>query len=283
MFGFNNNKNKELEERSQAMVEATRIVTPEAKAFFSFKKERGIFKIKIHGNNEIEQAMYLFRNMLFNDKIKFLVYRMITAKDNPSNVIIIGPKGSNKTQILEDIADACHDVIYINSKTTIAGLVQTIQENPNVRIILIDEIDKILNRGERDGIRGFLSTGKLSRILKSGNIEIEIKNLITICTANSNENLDGPFLDRFTRFYLPEYTEEQFKEICAFRMPEYPKELIYSIAQFFIDQKMKDVRNIVKLRSMIRPTDSLETIEMIVSSVAELENTSTKNVNWNKK
>lgn len=250
---------------------------------FSLRKERSIFKIKIQGQTELEQALYLFRDMLYNDKIKFLIYRMITSRDNPSNIIIIGPKGTNKTAILEAIAAACHDVIYINSKTTIAGLVQTIQENPNVRIILIDEIDKILDRGERDAIRGFLSTGKLSRILKSGNIEIEIKNLITICTANSNEKLDGPFLDRFTRFYLPEYTEDQFREICAFRMPEYPKELIYNIAQFFIDQKMKDVRNIVKLRSMIRPTDSLETIEMIVSSVAELENTSTKNVNWNKR
>lgn len=283
MFGFN-----KKEEFQKTFKDTGPAIIPKDQSFsfskFSLKKERGIFKVKIHGETEFEQALYLFRDMLYNDKIKFLIYRMVTSRNSPSNIIIIGPKGSSKTAILEAIAAACHDVIYINSKTTIAGLVQTIQENPNVRIILIDEIDKILNRGERDAIRGFLSTGKLSRsTVKHGNVEIEIKNMITICTANSNENLDGPFLDRFTRFYLTEYTEEQFKEICAFRMPEYPKELIYNIAQFFIDQKMKDVRNIVKLRSMIRPTDSLETIEMIVSSVVELENTSTKNVNWNKK
>lgn len=279
MFGFNNNKPSTFMRTPEEAV----IAKDHVFSFMRNRKEKNVFKIKILGNNEVEQSQYLFRDMLYNDKIKFLIYRMITAIDTPSNIIIIGPKGTHKTAILEAIAAACNNVIYINSKTTIAGLVQAIQENPNVRIILIDEMDKILNRGERDGIRGFLSTGKLSRILKSGNIEIEIKNLITICTANSNENLDGPFLDRFTRFYLPEYTEEQFKEICCFKMPEYPKELIHQIAQFFIDNKMKDVRNIVKLRSMIRPTDSLETIEMIVSSVVELENTSTKNVNWNKR
>lgn len=272
MFGFN---------KKDQMIDTTKLI-PETKSFFGLKKEKSIFKVKIHGKDEIEQALYLFRDIKFNDSLKFLLYRILTSGER-ANVLIGGPKGTAKTAYLEAIATHCRDVIYINAKTTIAGLVQAIRENPNVKIFLVDEGDKILDKGEKDDIRGFLSTGRLSRKLKSGDVEIEIQNLITIVTANNIEKFDGPFLSRFTEFHLSEYTHEEFKEICAFRMPEYDQEMIAEIAQLLIDNNMKDVQNMVKLRSMIRPTDSLQTVEMILNTVIQYATTSTKNVNWDKK
>ena len=250
---------------------------------FSFKKERGVFKVKIHGNDEWEQAQYLFREIKFNDKVKFLVYRSL-ASGLPASYLFIGPKGTAKTAHLEAVLASCYDVLFINSKTTIAGLIEEIRANPNIRIICFDEVDKILDKGEKDDIRGFLQSGRLTRTTKAGgHIEIEIKNMVTLATANSIDKFDGPWLDRFTRIHLPEYTEDQFKEICAFRMPEYNQEIIEGIAQELINQNMKDVRNMVRLRSMLRPTDSAEMAAMILETVIEYEKTSTKNVNWDKK
>ncbi len=258
---------------------------PTAK-FFSFSNndsgKKNIFKVKIIGKDEYERSQYTFRELMFYEDIKFLLFRAIESNERAS-ILLCGPKGTGKTDLIEIIFKSCHDVIYINSKTTVAGLVEAIKEKPKVRILLIDEADKILNKDEKDGIRGFLSTGRLTRILKSGNVEIEIKNLLTICTANNVEKFDGPFLSRFTRFYIPEYTDEQFKAICAFRMPEYNQDMVNELADELIENKMQDVRNMVRLRSFIKPTDPPAVVEMIFKTVLKYENTSTKSVNWDKK
>lgn len=289
MFGFN--KKQEIAQKVEEVNKTTNDMAAmlnnlgenQTINIFSFNKKRNVFKIKIHGKNEIEKALYLFRDIKFNDKLKFLLYRAITSEE-PASFLFVGPKGTAKTAFLEGILAACYDVLFINSKTTIAGLIETIRNNPNIRIVCFDEVDKILDKGEKDDIRGFLQSGKLTRTTKAhGHVEIEIKNMITLATANNVEKFDGPWLDRFTRIYLPEYTEEQFKEICAFRMPEYNQEIIAGIAQELINQNMKDVRNMVRLRSMIRPTDNAEMAAMILETVIEYEKTSTKNTNWDKK
>lgn len=259
------------------------VVSVNTSTSFFGKKQRGIFKVKIHGKDEWEQSQYMFREIKFHDKVKFLVFRAVSS-GKPAAFLFTGPKGTAKTAYLEAVAAACYDVLFINSKTTIAGLIAAIRENPNIRIIIFDEVDKILNKTDKDEIRGFLQSGKLTRTTKGGgHIEIEIKNLVTLAAANNIEKFDEPWLDRFTRIHLPEYTEEQFKEICAFRMPEYDQEIISGIAQELINQNMKDVRNMVRLRSMLRPTDGPEMAAMILETIIEYEKTSTKNVNWDKR
>jgi replication-associated recombination protein RarA len=275
MFGFNNDNKPKFETRPT-------IISHDHIFSFSRDKTKNVFKVKIIGNDEFEKSQYTFRNIKFYEDIKFLLYRAISGQEKAS-ILLIGPKGTAKTDLLEIVFESCHDVIYVNSKTTTAGLAEQFREKPKARILLIDEADKILDKGEKDDIRGFLSTGRLKRLLKSGPVEIEVKNLITIMTANNAEKFDSPFLSRFTRIYLEEYTTDQFKEICTFKMPEYDPNMISELADALIENKMKDVRNMVRLRSFIRPTDPPHVVEMIFKTVLKYETTATKHVNWDKR
>lgn len=287
MFGFNKPETrKEMRNAGPAIISHdTKFsfnTNNETKSFFGLKKEKSILKVKPKGNDDKERSQHFFRELMFLEKEKYLTFRILTSGKR-ANIAFIGPKATGKSRIAEIVAEKCNDVVFINSKTTIAGLAEEIRNNPNIKVIIFDEADKILDKGEKDDIRGFLQNGKLKRAIKGNPVELEIENLITIITANNAEKFDGPFLSRFTRFYISEYTDEQFKEICAFKMPNYNENMIYEIAQFLIDNKMKDARNIEKIDAMIRPNDTPEEIEEILQMYVESENTATKNVNWDKK
>ena len=88
-------------------------------------------------------------------------------------------------------------------------------ENP---VILLDEIDKIQNRAGgaslQDVVMEVLDPIQNTRFKDDYvDLEIDLSNVLFICTANSLETIFPPLLDRFERIEVTGYTTHEKEEI----------------------------------------------------------------------
>jgi Holliday junction DNA helicase RuvB len=195
---------KELE----AIEEADRPALREAEAALARHKAMG-------GGGEPEDGPPRIPGNLFDDVeghegVKKLL-RAALNSDRPVHVLLVGPPGSGKTQLLQGIARLPRSRYGTGPTLSTSGLFSYLLEHPNTRVLAIDELDKA-DPTNLYLLLTLMESGKITR-LQHRAIEEEKRTVWVFAAANTVEPLPEPLLSRFVRIDLPAYTIEESRQI----------------------------------------------------------------------
>src|SRR2546428_10934396 len=129
---------------------------------------------------------------------------------SPVSIILCGPPGCGKSEFLKRIRNHFEkeSIFTDGSYGSKAGIFQILYDKrPNY--VLLDEIDK-LSSPDQLALLNLMENGKLTKTMKLESYEIDLKAWV-FATANNEEKILEPLLDRFEAYYLTDYTDEQFR------------------------------------------------------------------------
>jgi len=205
----------------------------------------------------------MFEEIVGYEKVKEILIKSLKST-KPVNILLVGPVATGKTLFLLEIVSKVNGVRYtVGSSTTKAGLEDyLIRYKPS--ILVIDELDK-MNIEDMNVLLSVMETGIVSR-LKYGKTEKVRLNLRVYAAANSTKNIPKELLSRFEVISLPEYSEDEFKEVVVQILTKQEgkdEELAKHIAKVvWNDLASKDVREAIRLA---RLCENKEEVNELVS------------------
>ena len=141
-----------------------------------------------------------------DEEKKFL--RQVVQSRNPLHALLIGPPGSGKSLLLEEMRRLEGARYMVPRQLTVKGLRDVLLERPS--LVLIEEV------GTGDGaFQGMLLTamdGIVTKDLVGQHEEITDLDTRFVGTCNSTANIIEPLLERFWELPVPDYTPEQKRE-----------------------------------------------------------------------
>src|SRR5919199_476047 len=176
-----------------------------------------------------ERAINTFSNIEGLDDIKEMMLRALESPER-AHTLLVGPPACAKSLFMLEIEKGMQFEVYYTegAATTKAGLQKFIAENPHKKIIIIDEIDKMLLQ-HQEGLLTMMERGEFTST-KLRNTQTVKANIVIFATSNSTERLNKPLLSRFTVFEIPEYTYEEFEAISVRIIKKLPQDTIMQIA-----------------------------------------------------
>jgi Holliday junction DNA helicase RuvB len=232
-----------------------------------------------------ERALIFFRNIIGNDDIKENLYRVLLREDKTTNILLVGPPATSKTLLCKNIEDQCNNVIFYDASagSTGAGLIEILRLNKNAKILIIDEISE-LRKNDIDVLRGLLNDGRVSKTLKSKNINFRMKGLKVFATTNNPTKLSIPIKSRFQMYEIKNYTNEEFVKVMEFCLTNQnivkDSKLAKELAYAMIHYNIKNIRNALSVCSLVHDTDTYADIKRIIETY--IENDGSKlNINYN--
>jgi hypothetical protein len=153
-----------------------------------------------------------FSDIHLYDDLKLLLSRMLVSNES-IHCVLVGPPASGKTIFLLSIQKSMKDVFFIDATNASgAGIVDKLFTYPRIRIILIDEIEKMSKR-DQNMILNLLETGMLVSTKVRKTQEMKFACIKLFATSNDIEQLSKPLRSRLIEFHLPEYNFDEFREI----------------------------------------------------------------------
>jgi Holliday junction DNA helicase RuvB len=240
----------------------------------SFIGSNSIFKDVQDPNKPINDlALEFFSPVIGHDSIKRQLYRALRKEDSVQiNILLGGASGTAKSLFMKIIRKKCNDVIFYDASagSTGAGLIEVLRNNPNCRIIIIDEIAE-LKTNDLKTLRGLLNDGEVSKTLKSVLINFTIKNPKIFCTTNNLKkiNQDKPLRSRFQIYLIKDYNKDEFIKVLLFclknqniiKNEKLALELCYAMVKFDI----RNVRTALSICSLVHEdTDKHVDIKQII-------------------
>jgi len=148
------------------------------------------------------------------DDIKKIV-KMALEAEKPVHCLFVGPPATAKTLLLEAIYNSQDDAEFIvGSEASSAGIGKLIREK-QPKILLIDEIDKILKSEDLSTLLSVMESGYTRRV-KGDKITDMIKvELKVFAAANRIDKMPAELKSRFLVFYFKPYTYEEFIKVCV--------------------------------------------------------------------
>jgi holliday junction DNA helicase RuvB len=164
----------------------------------------------------ISTSKEIFADILGYTEIKREFMKALQSS-NPVGILLVGPPGCGKSEFLKQIRTAYDDksVFIDGSYGSKAGIFEALKER-RPKYVLLDEIDKLDNR-DQQALLNLMESGRLTKTNKSEHFDIELKCWI-FATANDKEDLLDPLFDRFERYFLSEYSDDEFKAIAVQRL-----------------------------------------------------------------
>lgn len=173
------------------------------------KKQRSLLK-STEGTTTEEKAQNFFSKIYGYPEIKNNLFRSLVSEEQ-INTLLVGSPAGGKSMFMKIIEERMDDVYYYDaSNSTGAGLIGSLYENQEAKIILIDEIG-MLKRNDLDALRGLLNDGRVSKTLKKMRYDFTLKNIKVFATTN-DLNIPKPIRSRFIEYHLPPYSDEDFIE-----------------------------------------------------------------------
>jgi Holliday junction DNA helicase RuvB len=169
---------------------------------------------------------------------------------NPVGILLIGPPGCGKSEFLKQIRTAYDDksVFIDGSYGSKAGIFEALKER-RPKYVLLDEIDK-LNGQDQQALLNLMESGRLTKTTKSESYDIKLDAWV-FATANNKHYILEPLFDRFERYFLSEYTDEEFRAIAVKRMKQEGienEELALYIANAVLrGLNRKSVRDVIRI------------------------------------
>ena len=249
---------------------------------FGIFNSSGVFKNHIPGSTLEEKALNLFKEVYSYNDLKINLYRAIESEHNV-NVLLIGPPATSKTLFIRCLYENLKNCIYIDvANASGRGIIDNLSSNRNTKYILFDEIDK-LKRNEQSILFNLLETGEINVNLKSEKIKFKMNNPIVFGTSNSKERLTKPLFSRFQSYFLPEYTEEEFILVSEnlllskFHFSSFVSDMI---AQRLLSCGTKDIRKVLQIAKLIKPTDGQKEVISIIDTFLKYQNESETEFNY---
>lgn len=153
----------------------------------------------------------LFENIKGHDTIKEMLRFALNA-DTPVHCLLIGPPGTAKTMMLEDIAKLPGSQYYLGATTTQAGLMSMLIERRPTYLV-IDELDK-MDRRDMDPLLSLMATGMVVQLKHGANNRLQLPTRV-FAGANDVTKVSAPILSRFAKLKVPGYTQAEFIEVAT--------------------------------------------------------------------
>lgn len=214
------------------------------------------------GHVQNQGAEEFFDSVIGYGDIKKLLLRCIQSSDKePVHVILDGPPASAKSMFLEAMKNKLEDVHYIDcTNATGPGLVDFLFDN-DVKFLLLDEVEK-MSDSDQNVLLNVMERGVLTSTKVRHTGDKEMKNLSIYATTNYIDEISKPFRSRFMEFSLPEYTEEDFKNIAVKLLGlryEHSEALALKIADTVWNKiGSKDVRDMLQIAKLSKNVEDVD-------------------------
>jgi len=186
---------------------------------------------------------------------------------NPVGILLVGPPGCGKSEFLQQIAKTFpNESLFIDGTYgSKAGIFDKLKDT-RPKYLILDEIDK-LKDDDQQALYNLMESSRLTKTTKSESFDIQLKCWI-FATANNKEDILEPLFDRFERYFLTGYTDEEFKANAVQRLK---KEGIEDEerALYIANAVLKGLGN-KSLRQAIRIAKMCKTIEQVDETVQTL-------------
>ena len=186
---------------------------------------------------------------------------------NPVGILLVGPPGCGKSEFLKQIRAAYDDksVFIDGSYGSKAGIFEALREK-KPKYVLLDEIDKLTTH-DQQALLNLMGSGRLTKTTKSESYDIKLDAWV-FATANKKGNILDPLFDRFERYFLSEYRDDEFKAIAVQRLK---KEGIQDELALYIANAVLRGLNRKSLRDVIRIAKKSRTIQDVDETVQTLK------------
>jgi holliday junction DNA helicase RuvB len=160
----------------------------------------------------------IFRDIVGYTDIKKEFMKALEST-SPVGILLVGPPGCGKSEFLKKISAAYDDqsVSIDGSYGSKAGIFEALKER-RPKYVLLDEVDKLTGQ-DQQALLNLMESGRLIKTTRSEHYDIELKCWI-FATANNNEHILEPLNDRFETYFVPEYTDDEFRAIAVQRLKE---------------------------------------------------------------
>jgi replication-associated recombination protein RarA len=206
-----------------------------------------------------------FGNIEGYDDIKDIVRRALDAEEN-YNMLFIGPPASAKTLFLLGALDIRKNGVYFDGSNTTNRTLDVL-ERERPRIICIDELDK-MSQTFQNQLLNFMESGRVKVDQQKKQYDFEIKEAKVFATCNEINRLSKPLQSRFTKLFLPRYTEEKFLDVSEKVLPK----LSSSLARYIGASVWKnggDIRDVISIGKLVRKSDGPEQIGLIIKTMSK--------------
>jgi Holliday junction DNA helicase RuvB len=188
---------------------------------------------------------------------------------SPIGILLCGPPGCGKSEFLKQIRNHFEkESVFIDgSYGSKAGIFQILYDK-RPKYVLLDEIDK-QSSPDQLALLNLMENGKLTKTTKSENYEIDLKAWV-YATANNEQKILEPLLDRFETYHLTEYTDDQFRAIAVKRLRQEGIE-DEELALFIASAVLRSIGR-KSLRDAIRIARKSKTIQDVEETIQTLKN-----------
>ena len=211
-----------------------------------------------------KKGIDMFDIIYGHEELKLVFYNAINEESGPVHIMLTGARGTAKSLFLQAIKDNLSNVHYVTNNSTGAGIMNYLATHPNIRILCIDEFEKIPH-SEANVLLDVMETQKMRSLKAPNNKQYNVDmDLRIFATSNNINKLTPEMKSRFLIFHLKEYSYEEFVEVSKNLFEKkFPKKM--HIADKVIDavwNKMKsnDVRDIIKLARLCRADSDIDKV-----------------------
>jgi len=185
------------------------------------------------------------------DDVKEII-KMALAAEKPVHICMVGSPATGKTLFLEAIYNSQEDAEFvIGSEASSVGLSKLLRER-KPKILLIDEIDKILKSEDLSTLLSVMESGITRRVKGDKITEIEHINVKVFAAANRINRMPEELKSRFLILHFKPYNYEQFMKVCTqylTRIENAPEDLAKQVAEFTwrFNKDIRTARYIIRL------------------------------------
>jgi hypothetical protein len=233
-----------------------------------------------------DQVSYSKTGISGYDELKEFLNEYMQS-DETINILFVGGQASGKTRILEYVQSQYDDdqcCFYDFANTTGLGFIFSVVEaRENQKIgrfkkrqdtplnLFLDEVDKIKNKDDLHSLLAMLEGREINYNTKHEHITLKIP-IRVYASANDISKLPKPFLSRFIKFELQDYSLKQFVSIAIDISAEYLKvknqdrreEIAETIATRLYKKQIVDIRQVIKIMQIYNVFKGKKTVEQII-------------------
>ena len=201
-----------------------------------------------------------FSNVVGYDDLKELIYNALHNRKGGVHINLCGPPASSKTVFILQAYKKLENALFVDATNASGqGIRELLFENPKTKYVFIDEIDK-LSKADTKCLLNVMETGILQSTKVKGKKEMFFEGITVVATCNDINALSGPMRSRMLELHLPEYTYEDFVEICK-RVCEIDVRIAEKLAfNVWNLLKTKDLRDCIKLGKLVSKLEDVDTI-----------------------
>ena len=205
----------------------------------------------------------LFHEIYGHESVKAVI-NMALRSEKPVHILLISPPGMAKTQFLLAIKNMFNNqsCFVIGSNSTKKGILDALFEK-RPQILLIDELET-MSYDTQESLLSLMETGIISETKKTCRREMQLEDIKVFATSNDTKAVCNPLLSRFIVVNIPQYTDEEFKEIVVQRLTfkeGVSEEVAKDIANQVIQRlNRRDLRDCIKVARIAKTSREIMSV-----------------------